>query len=56
MAIEFEVFTKQYPDNLSDADLQTALKTDLDALEVTTVYSIEVEHLHGFWVVFAVYA
>jgi len=56
MAITFTVFKKSYADNLSDAAFQTAVKTDLDALSITTVYALEVEHLHGFWVVVCVYA
>jgi hypothetical protein len=56
MPITFSVFTKAYADNLSTADFETAVKTDLDALGATTVYAIETEHLHGFWVIFVVYA
>lgn len=56
MAITFSVFKKSYADNLSDEDFQAVLKTDLDALEATTVYSIEVEHVHGFWACVIVYA
>lgn len=56
MPITFAIFKKSYADNLSDEDFQTALKTDLDALDVTTVYSIELEHLQGFWICVTVYA
>jgi hypothetical protein len=56
MPITFAIFKKSYADNLSDEDFQTALKTDLDALDITTVYSIELEHLQGFWICVTVYA
>ncbi len=56
MTITFSIFKKSYADNLSDEDFQTALKTDLDALSVTTIYSIEIEHLHGFWVIVAIFS
>jgi hypothetical protein len=55
MAVVFSIFKRSYADNLSDEDFSTLLKTDLDALEVTTLYSLEIEHLHGFWVLFVVY-
>jgi len=55
MAITFSVYKGSYPDNLSDEDFSTLLKTDLDALEVTTLHSLGIEHLHGFWVLFVVY-
>jgi hypothetical protein len=56
MAITFSVFKKSYADNLSDSDFQNALKTDLDALNATTVYSIQMEHLNGFWVMVCTYS
>jgi hypothetical protein len=55
MTLEFKVFVNQYPDNLSDEDFSTLLKTDLDFLNVTTLHSLEIEHLHGFWVLLVIY-
>jgi len=56
MAITFSIFKKHYADNLTNAVFQTTLKTDLDALSITTVYEISIEHLQGFWVVVCIYA
>ena len=56
MTITFSIFKKEYPDNLTNEDFQTALKADLDALNATIVHSIEIEHLHGFWVVVCAYS
>lgn len=56
LAIVFNIFKKSYADNLNNEDFQTALKTDLDALNVATVYSINIEHLNGFWVVVAIFS
>jgi hypothetical protein len=56
MTITFSIFKKSYADNLNDEDFQTALKTDLDALNASTVYSINIEHLNGFWVIVAIFS
>lgn len=56
MAITFSIYKGSFADNLTDAAFQTALKTALDALSITTVYEISIEHLNGFWVVVAIYA
>jgi hypothetical protein len=55
MAITFSVAKNSFPDNLSDADLATAIKAWLDALEAETVYSIETQHFYGLWHVVCIY-
>ena len=55
MTITFTVAKNKFPDNVTDATTATAIKTWLDALAITTVHSIQMEHVQGFWVIVAIY-
>jgi len=56
MTINFSVKVYSYADNQTTAALASAVETDLDALGVTTVYAINIEHHAGFWLLIIVYA
>jgi len=56
MAITFTVAKNSFPDNLTDAALATTIKSWLDGLTVTTVYSVESQHYYGLWHIICIYA
>jgi hypothetical protein len=56
MAITFSVKVGSYPDNQTDAALQTAIKATLDAASATTVHNITVLRYYGMIHVIMAYA
>jgi hypothetical protein len=56
MAIDFECEMNKFPDNVSEATTAAALESWLDGLSITTLYSLYIEHIHGFYIAIVTYA
>ena len=57
MAITFTVASERFPDNVALSTTASAIQTWLNStLTVTTLYTLYVEHVSGFYVAICVYA
>jgi len=53
--VDFDVEMEQFPDSATQATTAAAIETWLDALSITTVHKLYIEHIHGFYVCIVVY-
>jgi hypothetical protein len=55
MAIDFDVEMNKFPDNVAEATTAAAIETWLDGLSITTLHSLYVEHIKGFYRCIVIY-